>query len=418
MTSRENGRCRATIIVRAVNTPLCPKSSPVLKSPGVRPIFRSACGFKCLRECRLPDLPLTTIVGSAAFAAGAVFGWTAQRTNFCTMGAISDIVFMGDWRRFRAWMLALAVAMAGTQGLHMAGKVDITGAIYLSPNFGWAGAILGGLMFGFGMTLAGGCGNKTLLRLGGGNLKSLVVFLVLGFFSYTTLRGLLALPRVQLEASNLNLATLGLPGQGLPDIIAKITGLPVPALRLALTALIAGGLAVWCLKDQDFRQSGKQVLGAVVIGLIITAGWAITGILGADDFTPTPLASFSFVAPMGGSVQYLMNYTGTTIDFGVAAVGGVVFGAFVASKLSGSFHWEGFSGTDDLARHLVGAALMGVGGVLALGCTVGQGLTGMSTLSASALLALGSIVLGGVLGMKFLEEGSLSGAVKAVLGRA
>ena len=365
----------------------------------------------------MAELAITTIVGTGAFVVGSVFGWTAQKTNFCTMGAISDIVFMGDWRRFRAWMLAVAVAVIGTQALQMTGLVAVTKSIYLTPNLGWAGAVLGGLMFGFGMTLGGGCGNKTLVRLGGGNLKSLIVFLVLGFFAYMTLRGLIALPRLQLEASNLNLTAFGLASQGMPDLLAHVTGLSPVAARLALTVLLGGGLAVWCFKDAPFRRSNRDVIAGVVIGLLIVAGWAVTGILGNDEFDPVPVASFTFVAPMGGSLQYLMSFTGSTIDFGVATVGGVIVGAFLAAKAGGRFQVEGFADTADLIRHLVGAALMGVGGVLALGCTIGQGITGLSTLALSAPLALGGILLGGVLGLKFLAEGTLSGALKAVFSK-
>ncbi|CAA7612458.1 YeeE/YedE family protein [Magnetospirillum sp. SS-4] len=366
----------------------------------------------------MSDIAATTIVGAGAFVVGSVFGWTAQKTNFCTMGAISDIVFMGDWRRFRAWMLAVAVAIIGTQTLQLTGLVNIGKSIYLTPNLGWAGAILGGAMFGFGMTMAGGCGNKTLVRIGGGNLKSVIVFLVLGFFSYMTLRGLIALGRIQMEALNLNLASLGLASQGMPDILAKITGLPAATARMLLTALVGGGLALWCFKDAEFRGSGHDVIGGLVIGLLIVGGWAVSGILGADEFEPLPVTSFTFVAPIGGAMQYLMSFTGATIDFGIAAVGGVIFGSFLAARTGGSFQLESFTGTDDLLRHLLGAALMGTGGVLALGCTVGQGITGMSTLALSAPIALGSIVFGGVLGMKYLEEGTLPGALKAVFGRA
>ncbi len=363
------------------------------------------------------ELAVTTIVGSGAFVVGSVFGWTAQKTDFCTMGALSDIVFMGDWRRFRAWMLAVAVAVVGTQVLQMTGLVAIGKSIYLTPNLGWAGATLGGLMFGFGMTLGGGCGNKTLVRIGGGNLKSVIVFLVLGLFAYMTLRGLIAPARLQLEASDLNLASFGLDSQGMPDILARLTGLPVAVARLGLTVLLGGGLAAWCFKDASFRGSNRDVIGGAVIGALVVAGWAVTGILGNDEFDPVPVASFSFVAPMGGALQYLMSFTGSTIDFGVAAVGGVIFGSFLAAKAGGRFQVEGFADTADLIRHLVGAALMGVGGVLALGCTIGQGITGLSTLALSAPLALGGILLGGVLGLKFLAEGTLSGALKAVFSK-
>lgn len=360
----------------------------------------------------MTELPISTLVGGAAFVAGIIFGFTANRTNFCTMGAISDIVFMGDWNRMRAWMLALAVGMLTTQGMHAAGMVDLSRSIYLGSSIPWAGAVIGGLMFGFGMTLAGGCGNKMLVRIGGGNLKSVVVFLVVALFAYMTLKGLIGLARVQLEQTTNIAATSSMVG-----LLGK-AGLPEAATRWGLVALIAGGLFLWCFKSHEFRDSPRDIIGGAVIGLMVPLGWYITGVLGYDDFEPTALASFTFIAPVGDSVQYLMTFTGSTINFGIAAVGGVVVGSLVAALTAKSFHLEAFTDAGDMLRHFLGAALMGTGGVMAMGCTIGQGLTGMSTLSITSVLALGSIILGGIVGMKYMEEGTLGGAIKAVFARA
>jgi len=362
------------------------------------------------------DLPISTIVGGAAFVAGLIFGATAQRTNFCTMGALSDIVFMGDWRRFRAWMLALSVAMVGSQALHHFGMVDLGKSIYLQGPLAWAGAIVGGLLFGFGMTLAGGCGNKTLVRIGGGNLKSLVTFLVVGLFAYMTLKGLIGLGRVQLEALT-NVAVAGkAANQGVPALLAAL-GLPDGLARWLVVAVVAGGLLVFCFKDADFRAAPHDIIGGLIIGLMVPAGWWITGVMGADDFDPTPLSSFTFVAPIGDSMMYLMTFTGSTINFGIAAVGGVIVGSFLSSAAGKSFHLEAFSDAADMGRHLIGAAMMGTGGVMAMGCTIGQGLTGISTLSATSFFALFAILFGGVWGLKYMEEGSVGAALKAVLSR-
>ncbi|MBI4967393.1 MAG: YeeE/YedE family protein [Rhodospirillales bacterium] len=367
----------------------------------------------------MADLSVTVKVASAAFAAGIALGAIAQHTNFCTMGALSDRVFMNDSRRLRAWFLAIAVAMLGTQLLVGTGTLDLGKAIYLTPNLGWAGAILGGLMFGYGMTMAGGCGNKTLVRLGGGNLKSLVVVLVMGVTAYMTLRGLFALGRVEIEnATTLNLAKMGLASQGMPEMIAKASGMAIGTARALLTVILAGGVLIWCFKDAAFRGSPADLAGGLLIGLLIPAGWAITGILGFDDFEPVAVASFTFVAPTAESLQYLMTFTGASINFGIAAVGGVIVGAFLAAKAKGSFHLESFTDANDLLRHLVGATLMGVGGVLAMGCTFGQGITGLSTLALGSLIALVSIVVGGLWGLKALEEGSVTGGLKALLSRA
>jgi len=366
----------------------------------------------------MEEIPIGTVVAGLGFVLGMAFGATAQRTHFCTMGAISDIVFMEDWNRFRAWMLAIAVAIIGSQALHAAGVLDLTRSIYLTTNLGWAGAIIGGVLFGFGMTMTGGCGNKTLVRLGAGNLKSLVVAVMLGIFAYMTLRGLTGLVRVELETlTNIDLAARGLEAQGIPDLLAAL-GVAPDAARALVTLVVAGGLLWFCFKDTGFRGSARNITGGMIVGLLIPTAWYVTGVVGHDEFDPTPLASFTFVAPVGDGLQYLMTFTGSTINFGITVVGGIIFGSFIAARVSGEFRVEAFTDAGDMARHVFGGAIMGIGGVMALGCTIGQGITGMSTLAFGSVLALASIILGGVLGMKYLEEGSLGGAVGALLARS
>ena len=366
----------------------------------------------------MDDFPVGLLVASVGFGLGGVFGATAQRTNFCTMGGLCDIVFQEDWNRFRAWMLALAVAIIGSQALHQTGQLDLARSIYLTTNLGWAGAIIGGVLFGFGMTIAGGCSNKILVRLGAGNMKSLVVALFIGIFAYMTLRGLIGLARLEFEdLTMIDLTAGGLKTQGIPDFLASLSPLSVETARLAVTVLFAGGLLWFCLKSAQFRSSGRDLAGGLIIGAMIPFGWYVTGVLGADEFDPVPLASFTFVAPVGDGLQYLMTFTGSTINFGIAAVGGVIFGAFVMAKLTGEFHLESFTDAGDMARHVVGGAIMGTGGVMALGCTVGQGVTGLSTLALGSLIALLSIIAGGVFGLKYLENGSLSGAFQALFAR-
>ena len=334
------------------------------------------------------------------------------------MGAISDMVIMGDLNRVRAWMLAIAVATLGGQLLHQFAVVDLGGSIYLAPNLGLGGAVIGGLMFGFGMTLAGGCVYKTLVRLGGGNLKSLFVAVLIGIFAYMTLRGLIGPLRLAIEgATSLDLEGAGFETQGLPDLLAGLTGLAADGLRWTLTLLLAGALVWFCFRSPAFRASPRDIIAGLLVGLMVAAGWLVTGVIGYDDFDPTPLASLSFVAPVGQGLVYLMTFTGASINFGIAAVGGVIAGAFLAARATGGFRVESFTGAGDMLRHIVGAALMGVGGVMALGCTVGQGITGVSTLALGSLIALASIVAGGVYGIRYLEEGSLRGALRAMLAR-
>lgn len=366
----------------------------------------------------MEELPITTLIGSAGFAAGIVFGATANKTNFCTMGALSDIVFMGDYTRFRAWLLAIAVAILASQALHMMEIVNLYDSIYLTSNLGWLGAIIGGLMFGFGMTMAGGCANKNLVRIGGGNLKSIIVILVMGIFAYMTLRGLIGLARIELENfSNIDLTGMGLESQGMIDILEAALGSEPGSLRAIFVAVFGLALLVYCFKDSDFRSSPLNMIGGLIVGLMVPLGWYITGVLGYDEFEPVPLFSFTFVSPAGESIQYLMTYTGATINFGIATVGGVIVGSFLMAIATGSFHIEAFTDTGDMKRHLFGAAIMGIGGVVSLGCTVGQGITGMSTLALGSLIALLSIILGGIIGLKYMEEGSLGGALKGLVSR-
>ena len=366
----------------------------------------------------MEDLPVGQFISMLGFGLGMLFGAIAHRTSFCTMGALSDIVFMGNWNRFRAWMLAIAVAMLGSQYMYQSGQIDLSRAIYLTPNFGWFGAILGGLMFGFGMTLGSGCGNKTLVRVGAGNLKSLVVMLFLGIFAYMTLRGLIGLARIEMESlTMIDLAASGFKTQGIPELLTAVTPMGLETASLAATLLIGGGLLVFCFKSADFRSSPLDISSGFLIGVLVVIAWYVTGVLGADDFDPVAVESFTFISPVGNGIQYLMTFTGATINFGIAAVGGIIFGSFISARARGEFRIESFSDSPDMIRHIAGGSLMGAGGVLALGCTIGQGITGMSTLAFGSLLALVSIIAGALFGFKYLEEESLGGALKLMFGR-
>ena len=275
-------------------------------------------------------------------------------------------------------------------------------SIYLTPNLGWLGYLLGGTLFGIGMTLGSGCGQRTLVRVGGGNLKSLVVMLFLGLTAYMTMRGLLALVRVNvIDAPNIDLGAFAVQDQGIGTLLAAAAGIDDTVLVTRSLALLLGaGLVIYAFRDGAFRRSFDNVLAGLVIGTIIAAGWYVTGVIGFDDFEPVRFESYTFVAPTGDSLQYLMTFTGSTISFGVAAVFGVIFGSFLYVVLTRKFRIEYFVGRDDMIRHILGGILMGFGGVLALGCTVGQGITGMSTLALGSLLALVSIIFGSALTMK------------------
>jgi uncharacterized membrane protein YedE/YeeE len=337
-----------------------------------------------------------------AFFIAMAFGALAFKTNFCTMGAVSDWVNMGDKGRLRAWFLAIGIAILGVQVLQTLGMLDVSKSIYLTTNFGWLGHLVGGLCFGIGMTLGAGCGQRTLVRVGGGNLKSLVVLLVLSVTAYTTLRGLLALVRINaIEVTNVDLSTYGMANQSITAAIMAVTGIQdLNTVRWAVAGALAAIMILFAFKDREFRGNFDNILAGVGIGLIIVAGWYVTGKGAMDDFDPVPVESYTFVAPAGNAIQYLMTFTGSTINFGIAAVLGVLAGAFVYSVAAGRFRIETFNDRQDMINHVVGGALMGFGGVLSLGCTIGQGVTGFSTLAMGSVITLAMIIFGSAITMK------------------
>ncbi len=357
------------------------------------------------------------IVAGLGFLLAAIFGAVANRTNFCTMGAVSDWVNMGLKGRMGAWVLAMGVAIAGAQILELTGLVDIGSSIYRTTSLGLGGYIFGGLLFGIGMTLAGGCGQRTLVRVGTGNLKSLVVALILGVSAYMTLRGILALVRVAaFEPMTIDLAEQGIADQGLASMLAGWTNLEVTdTLRWVIGLVIAAVFIFWALAQKAVREAPENIVAGVAIGLIIVGAWITTGLIGLDDFDPVPLEGMSFVAPTGNTLSYLMTFTGATISFGIAIVLGIIFGSFLYAVLTKSFAIETFRDRQDMVNHLTGGLLMGFGGVLALGCTVGQAISGISTLAIGSFIATISIIIGSALTMRVqYHKMDDMGSIKAI----
>jgi uncharacterized membrane protein YedE/YeeE len=347
---------------------------------------------------------LATTVAWGAFALAFVFGAVGNKTNFCTMGAVSDWVNMGDLNRMRMWLLAIAVALLGSSALQMAGVVDLSKSIYPAPRLLWLSHIVGGFLFGVGMTLGSGCGSKTLIRIGAGNLKSLVVYVFLGLAAYMTLRGLFGAFRVGvLEPASVTFGT----GQDLPSLLGVHAAVPA--------ALIGGALIAFAYAGKDFRSSLDYTLGGVVTGLVVVGGWYVSGVLGYVEEHPETLQeafiatnsgrleSFSFVAPLAYTLEYLMFWTDTSkiVTYGIASALGVIAGSAVYALATRTFRWEGFRDAEDTANHIVGGILMGFGGITALGCTIGQAVTGISTLALGSFLTFGAIVAGSALTMKY-----------------
>ncbi len=335
------------------------------------------------------------------FGGAFLFGIIAHKTHFCTMGAISDWINMGSLRRLRAWLLAMAVALLMSQLFQALGWIDLSASIYLSTNFGIGGYIVGGFLFGVGMTLGGGCGQRTLVRAGGGNLKSLVVLLVLGLTAYITLRGLLAGVRIEVfEPLSIDLSEYALADQSLASVVAAMSGLAPESVAKGLAVIIGLALLIYTLKDKDFRTSGDAIVSGLVVGLLVAGAWLVTGVVGNDDFDPVRLETLTFIAPVGNMLNYLMTWTGSTIGFGIAVVFGVLAGSLAYAVTSGNFRIETFSSRSDMLNHLYAGVLMGFGGVLSLGCTIGQGVGGFSTLALGSVVSIVFIVFGCALTIK------------------
>ena len=358
-----------------------------------------------------------------AFGLSVIFGVIANKTNFCTMGAVSDWVNIGDLNRLRAWFLAIATAIIGVGILEYSGSIDMSlttsnetsNPPYRSANFIWLRHLVGGLMFGVGMTLASGCGNKTLVRLGGGNMKSLVVLAIMGIavwwmlfsnFGYNLfLQWMLPL---SIDFSQHDIA-----GQDITAVLAGVSGNVSPVLGLSVALLFGWALLFWILSARDFRENRELLSAGLIIGLLIVIGWYVTAgasgqaLLEELDFMDqrpffTGAQSFTFIGPSGHVVQYLKEgFSAIYLTFGIATLAGVIVGSFLYTLIIRKLRIEWFVTWNDFMMHAIGAILMGIGGVLAMGCTIGQGITGVSTLALGSILTLVAIIAGSAGTMKY-----------------
>ncbi|MGE0557451.1 MAG: YeeE/YedE family protein [Burkholderiales bacterium] len=356
---------------------------------------------------------------AAVFVIAVILGAVVNKTNFCTMGAVSDWVNMGDSGRMRAWLLAMAVAITGAVALESAGMVNLSAETfppYRTSAFGWLRYLAGGVLFGIGMTLASGCGNKTLVRVGAGNLKSLVVLAIAAIMAYLMLWTPFYEKQFHpwVSATTIDLARHGVSSQELGTVLSGIAGMqPARGFNATVGGALALILFIYVFRSSEFRGSFDNLLGGAVVGLAVIAGWYLTGgPLGqawkeyADFATQVPsrvqVQSYTFISPMGDTVRYLMSPgTTTLINFGVVALAGVISGSFIYAIFTGGFRIEWFVSLKDFANHAVGGVLMGVGGVLSMGCTVGQAITGMSTLAIGSMLTFMAIVIGAAGTMKY-----------------
>ncbi|NVN85252.1 MAG: YeeE/YedE family protein [Rhodopseudomonas sp.] len=338
----------------------------------------------------LPETPV--LLG---FAIGAALGVVGLLSGFCLMSGLREWWNADDGSKIRSYAVALAVAIAGAQLLAGFGLVEIGKSLYLLPSFSAPLIFAGGLLFGIGMVLANGCASRALVLLGKGNLRSLVVLVIIGVAAQMTLKGLLAPARLAImQWTQVTPASVSVPA-----LLSSI-GIGDELARIAATLTASGALLLFAFSDRSFRRSTGQIAAGVAVGLLVTAGWLSTGWLGVDEFNPIPVTSLTFISPIADTLQYVMLSTGLSLNFGIAVVLGVLTGSIATALLTGRFQVEGYSSASQMSRSILGAALMGAGGAMAYGCSVGQGLTGLSTLAIPSFIAVAGILSGAALGLR------------------
>lgn len=344
----------------------------------------------------------TFLLPATGLIAGGVLGYVARSNHFCTLAALERYWYANDTVGVRSWVLAAAIALLTTLVLQSAGIVDLQDSFYLTSPVPLAGAVLGGIMFGIGMALVGTCGFGAIVRLGGGNMRALVVLTGIGLAAISAQRGIIAhFRQAAIDPISIDLTKLGAPAPG--SFLQVTQGWSWP---LFIGIVIALAAIFWVAREPEFRSDNGKLSAGIIIGLAVSVGWIATYQISILSFDPVQLEAGSFVAPLGDTIMQLIVVTGSAPDYGVGLMVGVFLGAVIAAWRADDMRWEACDDARELGRHLIGAFLMGVGGVFALGCTIGQGVSAVSALAFSVPLAMASIVFGARIGLSYLLEGS------------
>ncbi|MBL1407026.1 MAG: mmebrane protein [Hyphomicrobiales bacterium] len=343
---------------------------------------------------------------SAGLIAGALLGYVARRNFFCTLTSLEQYWYGNNSHGVRTWVLAAVSAAIITQTFIYLGYADPSNSFYLSTNFGWLGAIIGGITFGIGMALIGTCAFGALIRLGGGSLKSLMAIIVLGLSAISAQRGLLSLSRTELfDHFKIDFTFAG--NQSIPNIASSLLGKDI---NLAVTIVLIIVPLIWVFTNVSYRTNTKGMVTAATIGAVISLGWVVTSRFAEQSFDIVQIESASFVSPIGDTILQFAFLAGIVPDYGVGMIVGTVMGAALAACMADNVRWEACDDARELSRHILGAVFMGFGGVLAIGCTIGQGVSAASLLTISAPITICSILIGARLGLAWLIEGSIKAA--------
>ncbi len=343
----------------------------------------------------ISDANLAALIG---LIGGLLLGLAARIGRFCTLGAIEDVLYAGSSLRLRMWGIAIGTAMTGTFALIWLGLFSLEEAVYLQFAWNPLASIIGGLMFGYGMALSGNCGYGALARLGGGDLRSFVIVLVMGLSAYVAISGPLAYLRITIfpvvQADPTALPSLA-------HLVSGWSGIPAPVLGVITGLILFGAM----FTNAEMRKAYKEVFWAIMAGLAVIIGWGGTYWIFANGFAPTPVESHTYSAPLGDTIFYLMTSSGSSLNFGVGSVAGVLLGAFIGTLVKGHFRWEACEDPRELRRQITGAVIMGLGAVIAFGCSIGQGLSAFSLLYYGAPVTFLGIVAGAAFGLRQLISG-------------
>ncbi len=349
----------------------------------------------------MPDFEPQTLYILAGLFCGLLMGAAARRVRFCTFGAVEDVILAGSTVRLRTWFLAMGIAILTTQFLTSLGLIRLDQSIYHASTIQPAAAATGGIMFGFGMALAGNCGYGTIIRMSSGDLRALSVFVCMGIAAYVAARGILnPLRHAIFDPLSINISA---DLNSIPKVMTSLLGVSGLAATIGICAI----LFAWCFASPTFRKSWRDIGVAITVGLTVTLAFYLTSRISEAAMEEGRVEALSYALPPGETLIYLMTFTGTQMDFAVAAVIGTILGAFLVAAAKHDLHLEGFDEARDMRRHLLGACLMGFGGILAGGCTVGQGLSGMAAASLSAPIAVIGILIGAASGVQYLVGGNV-----------
>lgn len=354
-----------------------------------------------------PLSPLLVTFGGVLI--GAACGFTVRRARLCSFGAIEDAWMGHDTRRLRIFGLALAVALVGTQLFVATGLLIPHTSTYVPTSLPWLSILLGSTLFGVGMALVGTCGFGSLVRLGTGDLRSLIVMIVFGAVAYATLRGMLSSLRIDV----LEKQAIPIPGTNAGELPAVMSWLGLGDWRMPLALGGAAALLFAVFLDKRLLRSPRLLIAGATLGLGVVLGWWLTGVAVDEFAAPARPQSLTFVSPIGRTLYAVLTDPQGLVDFGVGSIFGVILGSFASALYDREFRWEAFDDHREMRRHLAGGALMGFGGILAGGCTIGQGITAGSLMALSWPLAIAGMMIGARIGIAFLVEGSLGG----LLGR-